>query len=53
MAGIPKDNPPFKDASGWKTVVSHPYKHMTDRKGDKPLPPRTDDGRVKVDDRNV
>ena len=53
MAKIPKDNPPFKDASGWKTVIQFPYKHMTDRKGDKALPKRDDNGRVLVEERNV
>lgn len=53
MAGIPKDQPTFKDASGWKTVVAAPYKHFTEFKGEKPFPEKDETGRVKVKDRNV
>lgn len=53
MAGIPKDKGNFRDASGWKTVCKAPYPHKSEFKGEKPMPDRTDDGRVIVKDRNV
>jgi len=46
VAGIPKDQAIFVDASGWKTVVKHPYGHQTDFKGEPPLHKRDENGKV-------
>jgi hypothetical protein len=48
ISGIPKDQPIFIDASGWKTVIKHPYGHQTDFKGELPLHKRDSNGKVQT-----
>jgi hypothetical protein len=48
ISGIPKDQPIFIDASGWKTVIKHPYGHQTDFKGEQSLHKRDENGKVLI-----